>query len=489
MAAVNIPHIRHRFVEIDGVRVFYRETGPATAPVLLLLHGFPSASHQFTRLMDALGNRYRLIAPDYPGFGHTEAPADFTYSFDRLADIIEGFVETIGLTRFIMYSFDFGGPVGFRLATRHPEWISGLIVQNSNAYDEGLSELARAVSANKPGVEGAEQNVLQILELPVTRGQYEGGTTDVELIAPDGWTLDQHFLDAPGRKAAQVELALNYHSNLELYPAWQQWLRDHRPPTLIIWGRNDAFFPEPGAHAYLRDLPDATLHLFDTGHFALEENLPEIAPLIADFVDELHKENPLKIAVIGARGNLGGAVARAAAARGIEVTALDRDSMDVTDPASVKQAVAGHDAVVAAIKGEDRLVPRGAIALLDALPLAGVDRLVFLGGGGSLQDPSGQRLVDSPNFPPQYLETARDQGEALEIFRASESTVAWSYVSPPPVHLIPGEATGTYRAEARDTPIADANGESRISVGDYASAIVDALQNGSFIRERFTVSY
>lgn len=489
MAVVNIPHIRHRFVEVDGVRVFYRETGPTDAPTLLLLHGFPSASHQFRRLMDALGGRYRMIAPDYPGFGHTEAPAGFAYSFDRLADIVEGFVQALGLTRFVMYSFDFGGPVGFRLATRHPEWIAGLIVQNANAYDEGLSDLARAVSANMPGVDGAEANVREILELPVTRSQYEGGTTDVELIAPDGWTLDQHFLDAPGRKEAQVELALNYHSNLALYPAWQQWLRDHRPPALIIWGRNDAFFPEAGAHAYLRDLPDAELHLFDTGHFALEENLPEIAPLIADFVDGLYKENPMKIAVIGARGNLGGAVAREAAARGIQVTALDRDSMDVTDPASVKEAVAGHDAVVAAIKGDDRLVPRGAATLLDALPLAGVDRLVFLGGGGSLEYAPGQRFVDSPNFPPQYLETARDQSEALEIFRGSDSTVRWSYVSPPPVHLVPGDATGTYRAEARDTPIADADGESRISVGDYASAIVDALERGSFIRERFTVSY
>ncbi|WP_194815037.1 alpha/beta fold hydrolase [Nocardia sp. XZ_19_385] len=489
MAVVRVPHIRHRFAEVDGVRVFYRETGPAAAPVLLLLHGFPSASHQFRRLMDALGDRYRMIAPDYPGFGHTEAPAGFTYSFDRLADVIEGFVESLGLARFVLYAFDFGGPVGFRLATRHPDWIAGLIVQNSNAYDEGLSDLARAMTANMPGVEGAEENVREILELPVTRGQYEGGTTDVELIAPDGWTLDQHFLDAPGRKDAQVDLALNYHTNLALYPAWQQWLRDHRPPALILWGRNDAFFPEAGAHAYLRDLPDAKLHLFDTGHFALEENLPEIAPLIADFVDELHQENPLKIAVIGARGNLGSAVARAAAARGIQVTALDRDTMDVTDPASVKDAVAGHDAVVAAIKGDDRLVPRGAETLLEALPLAGVDRLVFLGGGGSLEYAPGQRFVDSPNFPAQYLQTARDQSEALEIFRGSGSTVQWSYVSPPPVHLIPGEATGVYRAEARDTPIVDADGESRISVGDYACAIVDALQNGSFLRQRFTVSY
>jgi pimeloyl-ACP methyl ester carboxylesterase len=284
---VVVPRIAHRFADVDGVRVFYRETGPAGAPVLLLLHGFPSSSHQFRRLMDALGARYRLIAPDYPGFGRTEAGEGFTYSFDRLADVVEGFVNVLGLNRFVMYAFDFGGPIGMRLATRHPEWIAGLIVQNANSYDEGLSELARATAANRPGAERAEDNIRRILELPVTRSQYENGTTDVSLIDPDSWTLDQHFLDRPGRKDAQVELALDYHANLARYPEWQRWLRDRRPPTLILWGRGDAFFPEAGAYAYLCDQPDAKIHLFDTGHFALEENLAEIAPLIAGFIDDL----------------------------------------------------------------------------------------------------------------------------------------------------------------------------------------------------------
>ncbi|MGF6883776.1 putative NADH-flavin reductase/pimeloyl-ACP methyl ester carboxylesterase [Nocardia sp. GAS34] len=487
------PRVAHRFVDVEGVRVFYRETGPADAPVLLLLHGFPSASHQFRRLLDALGDRYRLIAPDYPGFGYTEAPADFTYSFDRLADIVEGFVTRLGLTSFVMYTFDFGGPVGLRLATRHPEWIAGLIVQNANAYDEGLSELARGMIANRPGVPDAETNVRGILELPVTRGQYEGGTTDVELVSPDGWTLDQHFLDLPGRKEAQVALALDYHSNVARYPEWQRWLRENQPPTLIVWGRGDAFFPEAGARAYLADLPGAEVHLFDTGHFALEENLPEIASLIAHFVNGLQKDvvmnTAMNIAVIGASGNLGSAVAAEALARGHRVTRLDRQTADVTDPASIKDAVAGHDAVVAAIKGPDHLVPRGASALLEALPVAGVHRLLFLGGGGSLEYAPGQRFVDSPNFPAQYLETALDQGAALEIFRRTETPVEWTYISPPPVHLEPGERTGHYRTEARDTPITDAHGESRITVGDYASAIVDALEAGLFVRERFTVAY
>ncbi|MFE6858511.1 NAD(P)-dependent oxidoreductase [Nocardia sp. NPDC057668] len=220
---------------------------------------------------------------------------------------------------------------------------------------------------------------------------------------------------------------------------------------------------------------------------ALEEKLPEIVPLIADFLESVYP--PTRIAVIGATGNLGGAVTRAALARGLEVTPLDSGTVDVTDADSVAAAVAGHDAVVVAVKGADRLVPRGALALLDALPAAGVGRLVFLGGGGSLEYAPGQRFVDSPNFPAEYLETARDQGEALEILRAGGSAVRWSYVSPPPVHLVPGAATGAYRAEARDTPLTDAEGESRISVGDYAEAILDALRDDAFIGERFTVAY
>ncbi|MFE2726742.1 alpha/beta fold hydrolase [Kitasatospora sp. NPDC059327] len=286
-----MPRIRHRFADVDGLRIFYRETGPADAPVLLLLHGFPSASHQFRRLFDALGTRYRLIAPDYPGFGHSDSPApeDFGYRFDSLADIVEGFCRVLGLDRFALYVFDFGAPVGLRLATRHPEWITGLVVQNGNAYEEGLSDQARGFIANRHGVEGAAERARAILTLEITRGQYEGGTGDPELVSPDGWTLDQHFLDLPGRKDIQVELALDYHSNVALYPAWQEWLRTHRPPTLVLWGRNDPFFTEPGARAYLRDVPDAELHVLDTGHFALEELLPAIAPLIDDFLARTQK--------------------------------------------------------------------------------------------------------------------------------------------------------------------------------------------------------
>ncbi|MFI8231033.1 alpha/beta fold hydrolase [Streptomyces sp. NPDC085900] len=276
----------HRHVEIDDVRVFYRESVPdrADAPVLLLLHGFPSASHQFRRLIDTLGSHYRLIAPDYPGFGHTRTPDGFEYTFDRLADITEGFVQSLGLGRFVMYVFDFGAPVGFRIAERHPEWIAGLVVQNANAYEEGLSDMARGLVELTPDTPGAQDTIDDVLTLAGTRGQYETGVADPDLVAPDGWTLDQHFLDQPGRKDAQRSLIFDYHTNVERYGHWQAWLRRHTPPALVLWGTGDPFFIEPGAHAYLRDLPDAELHLFDTGHFALETHLPDIAPLMADFL-------------------------------------------------------------------------------------------------------------------------------------------------------------------------------------------------------------
>jgi pimeloyl-ACP methyl ester carboxylesterase len=279
--------IAHRHVDVDGVEVFYRESLPdrVDAPVLLLLHGFPSASHQFRRLIDALGTRYRLIAPDYPGFGHTRVPDGFSYSFDRLADVVEGFVDRLGLTRFALYLFDFGAPIGFRLVSRHPERVAGLVVQNGNAYAEGLSDVAREFIALTPETPGGERTILDLFTLDATRGQYEGGTADPALVAPEGWLLDQFFLDQPGRKQAQLALAYDYHRNVAAYPDWQAWLRDHRPPTMIAWGVNDPFFTEAGARAYLRDVPDAELHLFDTGHFALEDHLPEIAPLIADFLD------------------------------------------------------------------------------------------------------------------------------------------------------------------------------------------------------------
>ncbi|MGW0174028.1 alpha/beta fold hydrolase [Rhodococcus sp. NPDC003322] len=285
----SIAHATHRYLDVDGVRVFYRESVPnrADAPVLLLLHGFPSGSHQFRRLIDVLGSQYRLIAPDYPGFGHTHAPNGFVYSFDRLADTVEGLIQQLGIDRFAMYVFDFGAPVGFRLAERHPEWISGLIVQNGNAYEDGLPDETRELLTLTSESPGAEDILSGLFTVAGTRTQYLAGVKDPDTIAPDGWTLDQHFLDLPGRKDAQMALFFDYHTNLERYSCWQAWLRSSNPPTLITWGRNDPYFSEPGARAYLRDVPEAELHLLDTGHFALETHLPQVASTIAGFLDRI----------------------------------------------------------------------------------------------------------------------------------------------------------------------------------------------------------
>lgn len=266
---------RHRFADVGGIKIFYREAGDPDAPKLLLLHGFPSASHQYARLIEQLKDDFHVIAPDNPGSGHSDAPRR-QYSFDFLADTIEKFLDTIGFTGFRMYVFDFGAPVGFRIATRHPEWIKGLVVQNGNAYEDGLSELARDFIANSD-----PQVARGMLALEYTKFGYLEGARDPETISPDTWTLDQHHLDL--RPEPQVDLALDYHSNVAKYPEWQAYLREHQPPTLIVWGRGDPFFTEPGAKAYLRDLPGAQLHLFDTGHFALEENLAEVAALIRGF--------------------------------------------------------------------------------------------------------------------------------------------------------------------------------------------------------------
>jgi pimeloyl-ACP methyl ester carboxylesterase len=290
---LRIAKITHQFVTLGGIKIFYRDSGPKDGVPLLLLHGFPSASHQFRRLMDVLGSKFRLVAPDYPGFGFSDAPASryeggtCLYSFEALTDAIEGFCRAIGLSRFVPYMFDFGGPIGFRLASRHPDWIAGLIVQNANAYEQGLSAIARDFVALRREVPGDEEKVRNILTSDFTREQYVGGTERPELIAPEGWTLDQYFLDLPGRKQIQVDLAFDYKTNLTQYPRWQAWLRQHRPPTLITWGERDMFFTAEGARAYLNDVPRAELHLLPTGHFALEDHLDPIAHHIERFMQAL----------------------------------------------------------------------------------------------------------------------------------------------------------------------------------------------------------
>ncbi|WP_200935643.1 alpha/beta hydrolase [Rhodanobacter sp. Soil772] len=282
--------VQHRTVTTDGLEIFYREAGPADAPLLVLLHGFPAASHQYATLIDRLSDRFHLLAPDYPGFGYSSAPASsnaggsFAYTFDHLADITEHWLRHLGATRFFMYVFDFGAPVGYRIASRHPDWIQGVIAQNGNAYEAGLGPSMQPAVKYWADRAGMEANVRGALTIAATRAQHVDGAADPQRINPDSWLLDQHWLDQPGRAQVMLDLLYDYQSNVALYPTWQRWLRERQPPLLLPWGRNDAFFPEAGARAYLADVPGAELHLLDGGHFILDEYLDTVADLIRDFI-------------------------------------------------------------------------------------------------------------------------------------------------------------------------------------------------------------
>ncbi|QRM56958.1 alpha/beta hydrolase [Sinorhizobium sp. BG8] len=287
--------MRYRTMQTAGAEIFYRETVPEVAderPPILLLHGFPSSSHQYSGLMQRVGKAFRMIAPDYPGFGQTRdlsPPGGFVYSFENISRTIEEFIDKLGLERFVLYVFDFGAPVGFRIAARRPDLIAGIIVQNANAYEAGLSDAARHLVSMQKQDEAGLKELDGLLTLEGTKFQYFTGVVDPEAISPDGYTLDQGYLDLPGRKARMLELLLDYKSNVEAYPTWQEWFRRALPPAQILWGRNDPLFLEAGARAYLVDLPNAEFHLFDTGHFALEECLDTIAPLVAGFVNRLSR--------------------------------------------------------------------------------------------------------------------------------------------------------------------------------------------------------
>jgi pimeloyl-ACP methyl ester carboxylesterase/alkylhydroperoxidase family enzyme len=267
--------------------IFYREAGQPDNPVLLLLHGFPTSSHQYRGLIERLSDKYRVIAPDLPGFGFSDAPdaATFAYTFDHLAEIMQGFVDTLGLTRYAIYVFDYGAPVGFRLALAHPERIAALISQNGNAYEEGLSEGWNPIRAywQDPSQQNREQ-LRALLQAGTTQFQYTHGEADSTRIAPESFTLDQHFLDRPGNQEIQLDLFRDYQNNLVLYPKFQQYLRVNRPPVLAVWGRNDPFFLPAGAEAFRRDVPGAEIHLLDAGHFVLESHLDEAARIIRAFL-------------------------------------------------------------------------------------------------------------------------------------------------------------------------------------------------------------
>lgn len=282
--------VLHRTIKIDGLEIFYREAGPKDAPAILLLHGFPTSSHMFRNLMPALSDKYHVIAPDYPGFGNSSAPpvSEFKYTFDHLAEVMDAFTERIGLTEYSIYLMDYGAPVGLRLAAKHPERVQTLIVQNGNAYDEGIdNEFWKPIKAYWKDRSKEKGDALRsLLTLDATKWQYTHGVRNSETISPDTWGHVQPLLDRPGNQEIQLALFYSYGSNPPLYPQWQEYFRKHQPPTLIVWGKNDPIFPSAGAHPYKRDLRNLEFHLLDTGHFAIEEDGATITSLIRSFLDK-----------------------------------------------------------------------------------------------------------------------------------------------------------------------------------------------------------
>ncbi|ADB48899.1 alpha/beta fold hydrolase [Conexibacter woesei] len=280
---------RHRTVEVDGLEIFYREAGDSSRPTLLLLHGLPTSSLMFRNLIPALADRFHLVAPDYPGFGHSAFPPreQFEYSFANLTRVVERFADVIGLERFSIYIQDYGAPIGLTIASTQPERVQAIVTQSGNAYMEGFTpfwEPLFAFAADRNAE--TEAKVRPLLSADANVWQWTHGTRDPEAISPDLWTLDTLGFDRPGNRDMQIELFYDYRLNLDKYPAFQQYFRDHQPPTLITWGKNDEIFGPDGARAYLRDLPDAELHLLDTGHFALEEEGDFIAERIRAFLSK-----------------------------------------------------------------------------------------------------------------------------------------------------------------------------------------------------------
>jgi pimeloyl-ACP methyl ester carboxylesterase len=277
----------YRHAVIDGSKIFYREAGPKDSPAVLLLHGFPTSSHMFRNLIPALADRFHVVAPDLPGFGFSDAPArnGFQYTFENLAKVIDRFTQTIGLERYAIYVFDYGAPVGLRLALAHPERITAIISQNGNAYEEGLSQGWNPIQ--KYWKEPTPENraaLREFLKPQATRSQYLYGVQDATLVAPKAYELDSALLARPGNDEIQLDLFLDYASNVALYPKFQEYFRTKQPPMLAVWGKSDPFFLPPGAEAFKRDNPRAEVHFYDTGHFALETHHQEIAGDIHDFL-------------------------------------------------------------------------------------------------------------------------------------------------------------------------------------------------------------
>ncbi len=278
--------VTFRKLDVDGIGLFYREAGPKDAPTILLLHGFPTAGHMFRDLIPELADRFRLVAPDLPGFGQSDMPARsaFTYTFDNIAHVVDRFTEVLGLRRFAIYVFDYGAPVGFRLAARHPDRITAIVSQNGNAYEEGLSDGWKPIQAYWRDPSPANRQALRTFLAPeTTRWQYTHGVPDMTAVSPDGYSLDEFYLARPGADDVQLDLLGDYKTNVALYPTFQSYFRTHAPPLLAAWGKNDPFFLPRGAEAFRRDIPGATIRFFDTGHFALETHATEIAAAIRNF--------------------------------------------------------------------------------------------------------------------------------------------------------------------------------------------------------------
>jgi pimeloyl-ACP methyl ester carboxylesterase len=292
-AQESLPVTHYRSLTISGLNIFYREAGRAGAPVVVLLHGFPTSSHMFRRLIPFLADRYHVIAPDYPGFGESAAPdhRQFAYTFANITEIVDVLLTKLGAERYALYAMDYGAPVAYRLALAHPERVAALIVQNGNAYEEGLRAFWDPIKAYWADGSLAHREALEgLFTLATTKFQYTDGVRDVTRIDPDNWRHDQPLLDRPGNKDIQLDLFYDYRTNVELYPQFQAYFRERLPPTLIVWGKNDKIFPAEGATPYLRDLPHAELHLLDTGHFALEDQFDVMAPMIHSFLNRVYRE-------------------------------------------------------------------------------------------------------------------------------------------------------------------------------------------------------
>lgn len=276
---------RYRFADVHQHRVFYREAGPKGAPVVLLLHGFPTSSHMFRNLIPALAEEYRVVAPDLPGFGFTVSPSPFEHTFEHLTEVVEGFTNIIGASRYAVYVFDYGAPVGLRLALKHPGRVTALITQNGNAYEEGLGAGFNPIQQYWQDPSSERRAALrELLEPESIRWQYTQGVADTSEIAPESYTLDTAMITRPGNDEIQLDLFQDYRTNVALYPGFQEYFRTHRPPLLAVWGRNDPIFLPAGAEAFKRDIPAAEINLYETGHFALETHATEIGAAILDFL-------------------------------------------------------------------------------------------------------------------------------------------------------------------------------------------------------------